>query len=189
MPGPRQVLLLRHAEKPEDHQNPHLSAQGFARAAALPLLFVPGLPCSPQALDAPRTFALKYDDALPGTKSTLPRPECLIATKQVKISNRPLETITPLAAALGLAISAGHEDEEFETVAQHVLNHERFGDKVVLICWHHEKLPKLAAALGAKAVPEWPDSVFDRVWHLDYSSTPVRFSNLPQRLLFGDTSA
>ena len=35
----------------------------------------------------------------------------------------------------------------------------------MLVCWHHGRIPELAAALGATKAPgRWGDAVFDRVW-------------------------
>jgi hypothetical protein len=36
---PQHVLIIRHAEKPEEKGNKHLTSRGSARAAALPSLF------------------------------------------------------------------------------------------------------------------------------------------------------
>jgi hypothetical protein len=169
----------------------HLSTQGFARASALPLLFAPRAACAPRlSTDLARAFALEYDAVLPETRPPFARPDVVFATRQGKISNRPVETITPLAAALGLPINAGHEDKDFTGLANHVLTHEKFEDKVVLICWHHEKLPQLARALGvpSPSPDPWPDPVFDRIWRVDYVNGSTAFTNLPQRLLFGDST-
>src|SRR5262245_55579619 len=189
--GPRQILLIRHAEKPDEHENPHLSARGFARASALPLLFTPALPCVPRASSAaPQSVSVEYALLTQDARPQFIRPDILIATKQGKISNRPVETITPLAAALGLPINAGHEDKAFGTLADHVLTHDKFDNKIVFICWHHETLPALADALGiCDPQPKpWPDDVFDRIWQLDYRRREsVGFGNLPQRLLWGDS--
>src|SRR5437899_782826 len=79
---PRQVLVIRHAEKPDDDTNIHLTSRGAARAAALPSLFL-----------IPPTF--------PSKSAPLAAPDFIFATKESKHSNRPVETVTPLARALG----------------------------------------------------------------------------------------
>jgi len=56
----------------------------------------------------------------------------------------------------------------------------------VLICWHHGKIPELAAKLGADVPKHFKDTVFDRVWRIDYDKMgKVRFHDLPQQLLAG----
>ena len=133
-PGmPRIVMIIRHAEKPgeseKEKKDPNLSKKGFERADAL-------------ATVIPEHF---------------PRPDFLIATKRSKGSNRPAETITPLSKALHEEIEAAFKDEEFEKVAHAVLTEKKYDGKVVLIAWHHGKLPDLLAALGATArSPNWP---------------------------------
>jgi broad specificity phosphatase PhoE len=73
--GPHIVLIIRHAEKPEPStdgtKDPNLNKQGYERAEAL-------------AKAIPAHF---------------PKPDFLIATKKSSGSNRPVETITPLANA------------------------------------------------------------------------------------------
>src|SRR5260370_42647676 len=59
---PHQVLIIRHAEKPDDEGDPHLTSRGAARAAALPALFL-----------IPPTFSTK--------PAPLPTPAFLFATK------------------------------------------------------------------------------------------------------------
>jgi hypothetical protein len=58
----------------------------------------------------------------------------------------------------------------------------------VLICWDHEYIPRLAAALGIFPQPSaWPADVFDRVWIITYKDGLASLVNMPQRLLFGDS--
>lgn len=168
---PKQIIIIRHAEKPGDPtaddpaDGTNLSTRGFERAAAL-------------AVYLPATF---------------PRPDFLFATQASKHSNRPVETITPLSEALKLSIDSQFGDDDYQRLAARLLDDARYADKVVLICWHHGKIPHLTAALGARPPQDpWPGGTFDRVWSVDYStgaapgSLPV--ANLPQRLLFGDSS-
>jgi phosphohistidine phosphatase SixA len=158
--GPRIVMIIRHAEKPEGEKDPNLSQQGFERAKAL-------------ATVIPEHF---------------PRPDFLIATKRSKESARPLETITPLSAALHEAIESKYKDEQYSDVARLVLTDPKFAGKVVLIAWHHGKIPDLAKALGVKdALAKWNSQVFDRVWKITYENGVPNFQNLPQKALPGDS--
>jgi phosphohistidine phosphatase SixA len=157
--GPRLVMIIRHAEKPEE-KDPNLSPRGYERADALAHLI-------------PTHFV---------------KPDFLIATKRSSGSNRPIETITPLSKAINEPIESEFSDEEVAEVAKQVLTDPRFRGKVILIAWHHGHIPELAKSLGATDAPkEWDSKVFDRVWELTYSDNPVQFSNLPQKALPGDS--
>ena len=68
---------------------------------------------------------------------------------------------------------------------------------VVLICWVHEKIPRIASQIpmhSATPVPKtWPADAqgngrFDVVWlfEFDNASGTHRFSHIPQMLLAGD---
>jgi phosphohistidine phosphatase SixA len=160
--GPRIVMIIRHAEKPDDSdgsKDPNLSKQGFARADAL-------------AKVIPDHFV---------------KPDFLIATKKSKGSNRPVETITPLSKAIHEEIESNFKDEEFEQAAHEVLTDSKFDGKVVLIAWHHGKIPELAKALGVKDCPDkWNSAVFDRVWQITYENGVPSWKDLPQKALPGD---
>ncbi|HEX3998984.1 MAG TPA: histidine phosphatase family protein [Pirellulales bacterium] len=161
-PGPRVVMIIRHAEKPEKEgeKDPNLSKRGFERAEAL-------------AKAIPEHF---------------PKPDFLIATKRSKSSNRPAETITPLSNALHEPIEAKFKDDDYARVAREVLSDPKYAGKVVLIAWHHGKIPELAKALGAKDAPaKWKSSVFDRVWEIDYQNGTATLKNLPENALPGDS--
>ncbi len=160
--GPRIVMIIRHAEKPDEtsgDKDPNLSPQGYARADAL-------------AKVIPEHF---------------PKPDFLIATKKSKSSNRPAETITPLSKALHEEIESTYKDDDFDAVAKEVLSNPKYDGKVVLIAWHHGKIPELAKALGVKDCPDkWNAKVFDRVWQITYEKGEANWKDLPQKALPGD---
>lgn len=167
--GPAQVLIIRHGEKPGDPSAPDdptdrgLSTRGRERAAAL-------------AYSIPDAF---------------PRPDFLFATKDSDSSKRPGETIAPLAARLKLDVDQKYADKDYCELAKEILGHPKYAGKRVLICWHHGKIPDLAAALKAPVPPDkqkWGGNVFDRVWQLDYSAGSATLTDLPQRLLYGDSA-
>lgn len=176
--APRHVLLVRHAEKPLDDTDIHLTSRGAARAAALPSLFAipPMFPTKPAAL---------------------PTPDFLIAAKASKRSNRSMETLTPLAKALEKPIDDKRADRDFARVVDQLFDDAKYAGKTVLIAWHHGNLPELALALAAQAKngdklkSEIPvhlgGSVYDRVWVITFDEAgSATFANLPQKLLFGD---
>jgi hypothetical protein len=166
---PRQVLIIRHAEKPDEADNVNLTEQGKERAKLLPQLF--------QRSD---TRPMPFD-----------KPDFLFATKNSQKSHRPLQTITPLAEALKLPINADFPNADHAKLAEHLLSSPKYAGKVVLISWHHGTTPDLAKELRA-SVPEkyipWPKETFDRVWQITYDEKgKTTFSNRPQQLLPTDS--
>jgi broad specificity phosphatase PhoE len=158
---PKLILILRHAEKSGDKSGIHLNARGFERAAALPRLF-------------PARFET---------------PDFLFASRASEHSNRPLETITPLAKALHLAIDDRFANEDYAALAKELLSNPAYAEKVVLVCWHHGKIPALAAELGVANPPApWPDTQFDHAWRIGYSNGAATFTDASQRLLEGDAA-
>jgi len=157
--APAEVLIIRHAEQPERGSLVHLSDVGRARAAALPKLF-------------PTPFAA---------------PTFLFATRPSKESARPLETLQPLAAALGLRIDDRFPDDAYAQLASTILTGAHYAGAHVLICWHHGTIPALAAALGAVHAPaRWPEAQYDHVWQLRYGRDAVTFDDRLARLMPGD---
>jgi hypothetical protein len=157
-------------------------------------LFVPATPelaCA-FAAGSGTSFTGTYGQVnLQGTSPRFPTPDFLFATQASNNSNRPVETITPLSVALQLEINSKHSDthHEVKQVATDIRNHGRYAGKIVLICWHHGKIPDLAQALGVSNPPSWPGSVFDRVWQITYTDGAASLQDLPQMLLYGDSSS
>jgi len=157
---PSVILIIRHAEKPESDDDPNLTSKGYERAKAL-------------AEVIPKHFCT---------------PDFIWATARSKHSNRPFETVTPLAKALHLTILNQYADADFAKLAHDLLTDPTYGGKTILVCWHHGEIPKLAAALGAKDAPSaWNPKVFDRVWVLRFVNGDVQFQDLPQKALPGDS--
>lgn len=143
--NPRKILIMRHAEKPDVHGNPHLSPEGQERAARL-VTYIP------------ETFGI---------------PDFLFATQESPDSNRPFETLEPLSDQIGITIDQTFSDDQHKALAKELLRDPRYNGALVLVCWHHEKIPKLAVQLGAapSEVPDpWDDGVYDLVLVLDYAA-------------------
>ena len=157
---PKLIFLIRHGEKTGKKGDIHLNARGEERAEALPKLF-------------PAAF---------------PAPDFIFATKATAHSNRPVETVMPLAKTLGLTVQASFSNDEAPLLARELLTNASYAGKTLLVCWHKGKIPALAAALGAEGkLPEWTDLHYDRIWRLEYASSGnAVFANLPQHLLPGD---
>jgi len=159
---PATVLLIRHAEK-LDNGEIDLSPIGFERARLLPKIFAPG------------------------ARPDLPTPQFLFATRISPHSDRPVQTLTPLAEALHLPIDNSFDNDQYRALASTLLS-GKYAGKVVLVVWHHGKIPQLAAALGAKPPDNrWPDDQYDRIWRIDYVNGKVTLQDLPYALMPGDS--
>jgi hypothetical protein len=148
VPRPAQIILIRHAEKPADQENPHLSRAGVRRAERL-VSFITTDP-------AMTRFGL---------------PVAVFATQSTKHDNgqRSQETVAPLAGALKLPIQTPYLGKDYAALARLILGNPAYAGKTVLICWNHEEIPQLVAALGVTPEPpKWDGSVFDRVYVISY---------------------
>jgi hypothetical protein len=178
---PKQILIIRHAEKTGSKDDTHLSERGKERAAVLDQLF---------ATQRSRPVAF-------------PTPDFIFAANAHKDSNRPVETVTPLSEKLKLTIdtrfnnklldredpmNAGKKDDAAK-VADEVFSMPKYAGKTILISWRHSTIPELAKALHVENPPtKWDDKIFDRVWQINYDEHgKATFQNLPQRLLPGDS--
>jgi hypothetical protein len=160
---PATILLIRHAEKLTDGRI-DLSPTGFSRARLLPQLFSPA-----------------------GTRRDLPTPQVLFATHISEHSNRPVQTVTPLAAALHLPVDDSFKNDDYPALAAALLS-GKYAGKVVLVVWHHGKIPQLASALGATPpYTPWPDTQYDRIWRIDYAKGKATLQDLPYALMPGDS--
>lgn len=182
--APDVVMIIRHAEKPNDSGTPYgitedgvqdvesLTVRGWTRAGALVGLF------------DPRTLDGNAAPLRPG----LSRPAAVIAsTPNGKGSKRPVETVTPLAAALGTQIdqrfAKGQEAQAIAALAGMA--------GPVLISWQHESIGALIAQLGAidPAPPaDWPGDRFDIVYVFTRQGSGWSFTQVPQLLLAGDSA-
>jgi broad specificity phosphatase PhoE len=98
-------MLMRHGEDiGETKASFSLNKQGLKRAEALPRLF--------------------------GVR--LPKPDVIIAARATKGSNRPIETVEPLARALNLQIDNRFRDDDYEALAAALLTDARYEGKTVL---------------------------------------------------------
>jgi hypothetical protein len=123
-----------------------------------------------------------------GVRPDLPTPQFIFATHLSKHSNRPVETVTPLATALHLTIDNTILNDDYAALASILLS-GKYAGKVVLVSWHHGNIPQLATTLGTQPpYTSWPDTQFDRIWHIDYKDGKATLRDLPQHLLPGDSN-
>ena len=176
------IYLIRHAEKPEGKlqgvdengkDDPEsLIPRGWQRAGALAVFFG-----SPAGLPSPaRIYA-----AAPGKDKVAPHEK--VGSK----SRRPLETVTPLAAKLGLTpIETWTKGQETQLAAAITPL-----EGITLVCWQHEAIPAIATAItgSAKGIPDpWPGDRFDVVWRFVRSGADKSwvFDQVCQHVLAGD---
>jgi hypothetical protein len=165
---PSRVLLLRHAEKPEDESDPNLSARGKSRAGALPAWILKdfGTPVAVYAMRGGGTDA---------TRSTL----------------RPIETVEPLAQASGVELLTTYDYGQVHELAHEVLTTRAYSRELVVVCWVHQELKDLARALGCTKARTW-DGGYDHLWSVQdltaVNDNKPALESIAQRLLFGDSS-
>ena len=141
------VLVIRHAEKPLNGTG--LAPDGQARAAAYASYF--------------------GHFEIGGVKVHI---DALVATADSNDSVRPRLTLTPLSQALGLPIQQPFADKDVNDLATWLSSQS---GRVTLVAWHHGKLPKLLADLGAdpgQLLPNgaWPDDAYNWVIELRYDA-------------------
>jgi len=150
--APARIIVIRHGEKPPSGDD--LDAQGVCRADALATAF-------PAKFGAPAAiYAMNPNDA--------------------DGSMRPIETVTPLARALGLTIDHDYTRKQFSQLVSDIMGNSAYDGKLVLICWEHKAIPDLVQAFaaggwneGAAVIPsKWSGSDFDSAWILNFSGNP-----------------
>ncbi len=160
--APAQVIIIRHGEKPPS--GPDLDEQGYARAQALvgffqnnPAVTQFGTPAAIYAMDP----------------------------KGPNGSMRAIETVTPLAQALGQSIDTDYKRKDIPQLVQDILGNPAYDGKMVLICWEHSVIPDIVDAFGWTSAPQsWAGSSFDRAWVLDFTGSQVTgFTDVPEHVL------
>jgi hypothetical protein len=192
-PAPPDVIyIIRHGEKPEEpaskrsapahrgvdfqgNENEHsLLPRGWQRSGALAALFDPSLGPLRPGLRVPETLiAPHYGD------------------KHKNVQHRTHQTISGISDRLGIAINTGFAKGQVPELAAVLTT---YGPGAVLVCWDHAHIPALAAALpltdGTVIPKTWPDDRFDVIWMFTREGGDAYdFSQVPQLLLSGDTSA
>ena len=181
-PTAPKVMVIRHAEKPADDPPPHgvemkgdhdkesLTPLGWQRAGALAALFAParGQLQSPLLATPTKLYASGIGDG--------------------SDSERPQETITPLAAKLDATIDTNFLKGQERAMVAAALAQEG----VVLVAWEHKAIPGIANQIlgnDTTAPQEWPGERFDLVWVFDLepATGAYVFSQVPQQLLAGDS--
>jgi hypothetical protein len=159
---PAQIILFRHAEKPADKADSHLSAQGVRRARML----VRFLTTNP--------VVNKYG-----------KPVVIFATRTTKDDDgqRTQETVAPAAAALRLAVQTPFLGKDYKQLAKQILGSPAYAGKTVLICWNHDTISELAAELGVSPrPPAWKGREFDQVYVISYRGKAATLTVMAENL-------
>jgi hypothetical protein len=188
MPG-LTILIIRHAEKPgEAWPGPGLRSDGTPDEEALVI----------RGWQRAGSWAALFGAGLGGVD--YPAPQVIFAAdprtppEGREPSQRPFETIKPLAERLGMdlkpikAFAKGQEEDLAQKLAS-------LDGMVVLVSWEHkaiveELLPALAKGRQVPGVPRhWDGARFDVVLRFDRAApgAPWSFRQLFPRLLSGDS--
>jgi broad specificity phosphatase PhoE len=177
---PNRIMFIRHAEKPDNAHGgvkcdgsadeESLIVRGWQRAGALARFFYPAS----------------------GASELTPHTIFASGIGHHSESERPMETVGPLVKLL----KAENPPVEFNTThlkndIQGLMQDVSTKQGTVLVAWEHELIPSAVAQLPhAPAVPQtWPGDRFDIVWVFDQAGTGWTFSQIPQRLLAGDSAS
>ncbi|RDA88864.1 hypothetical protein CP532_5462 [Ophiocordyceps camponoti-leonardi (nom. inval.)] len=149
------VYFIRHGEKPRDHDDPYLSPRGEKRAQCIR-----------------KVFGSASDYNIGHIMAQKPRRN--------GHRRRPMDTVAPLAADLGLEVDISCRKKDMECVRDVVENYNGKGN--ILICWEHKRIKKIAKELGGRHLDKYPRSAFDLIWVDPYpydEITEVRSEHCP----------
>ena len=176
--APKKIMVIRHAEKPVPEGANGVEADGR-----------PAGPDSLSAIGWDRARALVNFFAVP-TAERIERPDYVFAAAVEVSSQRPRQTVSPLAASLrppsgaGPAFNVQYPKEDIAGVTTAVMS----ANGIVLICWEHRDdsaTSREAVSAGGKS-PKWHGARFDVVWVLDAIPAGWLFDGGQQMLLPGD---
>ncbi|MEK6383084.1 MAG: phosphoglycerate mutase family protein [Paraburkholderia tropica] len=179
---PDRIMFIRHAEKPAADEGMGIEAdgkqdaeslcvRGWQRAGALARFFCPIEKTHAAHLEPDTVFAA---GAGPSSKS-----------------KRSMQTVTPLVSLLRETSRVNYVTTYLKDDGRALMTDVLTRAGVVLIAWEHKVLPSLIGHIPhAPIAPEtWPDDRFDMVWIFDRAGGTWSFSQLPQLLLAGDSTA
>lgn len=156
---PARIIIMRHAEKPDDKSIITLSDKGYSRANALPPEFI-------------ASFGTPYR---------------IYAAANSINSVRPYETALPLARTVNMEVLAPYVDDEYFKLVNDILADPELVGQTIVIFWHHGNIANMVEKFGGPVVKKWNKDIYDRLWILDYTVNNISYEDLAQRLLFGDS--
>lgn len=151
---PKEIIIIRHGDKlPQKSPGVTLSAKGQLRAEALVPYFL-------------KTFG---------------RPDFIFVSKpsakhSKSHSFREIQTVAPLANRLtqlehkAFPINYPYRAPNYANLADLLLSNVKYDNKLILVCWDHRVIPKLAKLLGVnQKLTAWPKEDFDSVYIIKYT--------------------
>ncbi len=194
---PTKIMIIRHGEKPPNNPGKEgpFDVKLDGESGGGKSLIVPGW----QRAGALNAFFAPYNSSPP---SPIAKPDYIYAADPKGESERPYETVTPLAAWLGYTQGSPQFNVSYDIKkGESDLVKSVIGvDGVVLICWEHDNImPKIMTDISdavtisnfSSIQPNpWPD-VFYLVWILDLYQTSTGDNNYmwqsaKQNLMAGD---
>jgi len=192
---PTKIMIIRHAEKPPKHGGKPLDVQANGEPGNGKSLIVPGW----QRAGALNAFFAPYKSA--PANPEIAAPDYIYAASPTKESQRPWETVTPLAAWLNYAQGSKQFDVSYSIgggEAQMVASVLALSG-TVLICWEHDNImPNVVTAIDKQvpianyaSIPNPFPNVFYLVWVLDRNKkgTSYTWTSVNQNLMAGDVQA
>ena len=193
-PPPTKIMIIRHGEKPPKHGGPPYDVQEDGSPGKGKSLIVPGW----QRAGALNAFFAPYQSTPPSP--AIAKPDFIYAASPDNESQRPCETVTPLAAWLKyprgstqfnvlFSIGGGEKDMVKSVLA--------LGGNV-LICWEHDNImPNIMGHINEHVPISNYDSITDPfpnvfylVWILDLvtndGTQTYTWSDTNQNLIAGD---
>jgi hypothetical protein len=183
------IFIIRHAEKPEADKDGAVDETGKPDVRSL----------TPRGWQRAGAWAEMFSPSL--GEPALPRPTAIFASAPVARhgdaagngggkSRRPLETVTPLAAKLGIQV-----DLRFSKGSESDLAQSLSGiDGVALVCWQHEAILNIANALdpAPEGLPaKWPGDRFNVVFEFSRAdnASAWKFQQIVPKMLDGDVTS
>ena len=159
---PERIILIRHAEKPDDTFNSNLSPVGLDRAERLVKWLTKG--------------------KVLGTNGV---PTAIYASAPTHNgrSLRCVQTMEPIARALNVQIQTPYSALNYDRLARLILHDKSLQGKNVVICWVHEYIPEFTAAFGVKKPPQkWKDEDYDSAYVLTFPDGKAKLEVTRERL-------
>jgi hypothetical protein len=128
--GPRQIIIIRHGEKPRDKDNFGLSQQGFARSKYLVDYFT--------------------DPVIINGKQMYQRPQMIYCFNTHDGVNRSRQSMQPL---IDTGIQYDDELSNGKSGTQSLVDQifdDKNQNKTILVCWEHKIIPFLVEEIGKR---------------------------------------
>ncbi len=154
---PKEIVIVRHADKWAEHSGPALNPTGYARAINFAFYFLQQFgPPDYVVSTSPYKFSSNYSRSIREMQTIAP----LVNILTTKKTTRDFFILDPYPPA------------DYRQLAKWLLEKSKFNNQLVLVCWDHRSIPKLAKKLGVKQqLPTWPEGDFDSVYILKYNQS------------------